>query len=254
MESSLPLTQNPENCATEPSPRPPLNLQPLLAQLPVEAQALCALYILEGQFVLRYRQDGQTHTQFVGCEAVRAAFNQIPIDSGFLQPGIVRWGTRDRGTFLVRFLPPQRRVALFLAKGDPSPLPIQVPLTPLVFLGIDRAYFLWAVKTARFDPEAPAFLAPFPNISGSTICFGSNRVSPASARTLDATWQLFLNSPFNGDSAAGKSRQFPDDARQHLLALHAAKKTRYPLRDLVPLTRCGRSPVAIGDAISDILH
>ncbi|MFB2917110.1 MULTISPECIES: hypothetical protein [Aerosakkonema] len=194
---------------------------------------LASLYILEGQYLLRYHQDDQIFTKFISSEAVRNAFSQLPVDSGFFPNGIVRWGSTTKGTFIVKFIPPSSNNQLSFT-GDSQNQILSIPLPGLVLMGIGRQYFLWAVKTKLFDPNAKGFHAPLPNINTSGgICFGNNPIPDASSESIEFVWELFGRSPFNGDSVAGKSKTFRSDIRKQLNYLHKYQKRSYPLRDLV---------------------
>jgi hypothetical protein len=64
------------------------------------------LYILDGQFAVEQRGDHGQHTlKFIAPESVRAAFAQIPVDSGWLGTGIVRWGYGPGGEFAAMHVP-----------------------------------------------------------------------------------------------------------------------------------------------------
>ena len=204
-----------------------------LADTAGQHQSLCQLLILDGQYIVRYQEGEATITKLISPTAVRQAFTHLPIDSGFLPPGVIRWGSGSEGDWLVKFVPPNRYpICCILAD---KPLTLDIPLPGLIFLGKGNRYYLWAVKSRHFDCLAPVFHVPLPNVSPSgAICFGSNSVPNAASATLDHVWQLFLSSPFNGDSASGKSKAYPDDVRSHLITLQDAGKKRYPLRDLIP--------------------
>lgn len=194
---------------------------------------LASLYIFEGQYLLKYQENNQSFSKFISEEAVRNAFSQLPVDSGFLSPGIVRWGSTPQGTFMVKFIPPTSNNQLtFIENGET--LILSLPLPGLVLIAIGRQYSLWAVKTKQFDPNAKVFHAPFPNINSlGSICFGNNFIPDVSSETIESVWKLFTNSPFNGDSVTGKSKAFPSDIRKQLNSLHKHQKRSYPLRDLV---------------------
>lgn len=202
---------------------------------------LASLYILEGQYLLRYHQDDQIFTKFISSESVRNAFSQLPVDSGFLPSGIVRWGSNTKGTFIVKFIPPSSNNRLTFT-GDTHNQIVSIPSPGLVLMGIGCQYYIWAVKTKKFEPNARVFHAPFPNINASGgICFGNNRVPDASNETIDVVWTLFNRSPFNSDSIAGKSKAFPSDIRKQLNTLHERQKRSYPLRDLVDYSNCHKT-------------
>ena len=193
---------------------------------------LCQLSIFEGQYLLTYQEDSTHYTKFISSAAVRAAFVNLPVDSGFLPPGVVRWGSGSQGDWLVQFIPATRYNIPVILNSEV--IRLTVPLPPLIFMGIDSHYYVWAVKVKMFNPNALAFHAPLPNINEcGLICFGSNHVPKVSSKTFSETWQIFFNSAFNGDLASGKSRSYPNDVRPFLVGLATLGKKRYPYRDLV---------------------
>jgi len=115
--------------------------------------------ILEGQFIVRYQENQQIITKFLSPSAMRQAFNQIPIDTGFLSEGIVRWGINQNGEWLVKFIPPQL-TEIQLIEGDKIKS-LVIPLPPLIFMGIAHTYYIWAIKTNTFVANAPLFHAHF---------------------------------------------------------------------------------------------
>jgi hypothetical protein len=213
---------------------PPIDVSMIANSLTAgSTPCLCQLLILDGQYVIWYEEGETMRSKLISPTAVRQAFTHLPVDSGFLPPSIVRWGSGVAGDWLVKFIAPNcYPISCHLVEGTHA---LEIPLPGLIFMGFGNRYYVWAVKSRCFDANAPVFHVPLPNVShDGVICFGSNSVPPASSETLEQTWQLFLNSPFNGDSASGKSKSHPDDVRSHLVALHDARKKKYPLRDLVP--------------------
>lgn len=210
----------------------------------INHQSLCQLLILDGQYIVRYQEGEATITKLISPEAVRFAFTHLSVDSGFLPPGVVRWGSGSEGDWLVKFIPPNRYLICCILAD--KPLRLDIPLPGLIFMGKGSRYYLWAVKSRHFDSLAEVFHVPLPNVSPSgAICFGSNSVPNAASATLEQVWQLFLSSPFNGDSASGKSKAYPNDVRSHLITLQDAGKKKYPLRDLIPY-RSYRSALECG--------
>jgi Prokaryotic E2 family D len=98
------------------------------------------------------------------------------------------------------------------------------------------AVFLWAVKTKSFDPNAPLFNVPIPNVhlSGG-LCFGQETPS-TKLNTINRLWGRWWGSVFNGDLTNQKSNLFSMDVRLQLIKLHISKK-RYPLKDLTPASK-----------------
>ena len=64
------------------------------------------LLFVAGQYLFHSRQDGADHYKFLAPEAVRAAFATLPIDTGWLDPSIQRWGTGADGPWVVAWHPP----------------------------------------------------------------------------------------------------------------------------------------------------
>ena len=130
---------------------------------------------------------------------------------------------------------------------------LHLALPGLVFGGVGNTYYVWAVKGGDFyegasgqgsgqiNPNARLYHAPLPNLYGDGhICFGNNAAPILKGgKELEAAWQLFLDSPFNGDLVAGKSKQHPRDVRAKLFDLVSRQQGRrpikYPAPDLVPL-------------------
>jgi hypothetical protein len=129
--------------------------------------------------------------------------------------------------------------------GDEGSITIPVPRT--VLAGSGSLYYLWALANKRFDSEAEAFRAPFPNVyPDGRICWGTgNPVPEADAGNARAVWELFFKTPFNQDLAQGKSGEFPVDCREQLRNLSG--KNTYPARDLVPTRQ------EIGELVGELL-
>jgi len=213
----------------------------LLRHLIEYAEYDLALLFTRGQYVLYSRVGNQLRTKGVSVEALRAAFVEEPVDSGWLPPGVVRWGSGPGGTFLVTFIPPGQHTLHFTTQNVGKTRNVTVALPGLIYAGVNGAgeeasgtYYVWAIQEAKFDPAARLYHAPFPNVStgDGRICFGSNTAPPVSWKTIEAAWQLFVDAPFNADMAAFKSRQHPQDVRRQLLSLEGAE--RYPVSDLRP--------------------
>jgi hypothetical protein len=209
------------------------------------AQEDAALVFTGEQYLFRWKQGEATHAKFVSPAAVRAAFSNVPIDSGWMPPEGRRWGTGPNGAWTIMHIPPMRHALTFtgIVEGEPQTTRT-IPLPGLVFVHFSLTGYVWALR-GDFSPEALLYHAPLPNVgSGGAICFGSNRTE---GLTAAQTWQLFLTSPFNDHSTDGKSRQQPDDVR--LLLMSLARHKRYPVDDLAPL-----NPPSTVDQIADALN
>jgi PRTRC genetic system protein B len=199
------------------------------------AEAEAALYFIGGQYLFHARSDQPETIKFLAPGLVRHAFTFQQIDSGWLSPETVRWGTCSRGSYVVNFYPPARR-RLLIDEGDHSRSlsTLMVPLPGLVFAGLNQSWYIWAVRARRFAPDLKLFHAPLPNVDGTAeICFGENQYPEVGKHGVQAAWKLFISSPFNSHDANGKSHLYPDNVISQLSSLHERKAVRYPLRDLV---------------------
>lgn len=195
-----------------------------------------ALLFVGGQYLFRHRgQDGEVGYKFVSPASVRAAFSGETVDTGWLSPGIKRWGMGRRGEWSVVFVPAGRRKLLLAGlpgrpAGRKSETAIELPLPALIFVAYGEDLYVWAVKK-DFDPAARAWKAPFSNVyNEGKVCLGRNSIRGKSA--LEAI-EIFWSSPFNGDLASGHSHSFPSDVREMWRAVAERNCKRYPSTDLV---------------------
>ena len=213
---------------------------------------VAALIIADDQYIFRHSENGRQTLKFVSPAAVRAAFNHEPIDSGWLIDGVRRWGISPAGQWCVLFIPAARHTLLFshdanVFASTEKVVQLTVPLPALVFVGFGSDYYVWALDTDDFQPNATLHHAPLPNVyPDGRICFGAN-VAPSAERIAQA-WQLFSAAPFNGDLASGKSKAQPDDVRVQLRNVVTRHRRRYPRRDLLPLT------MTVEQAVNQILR
>ena len=163
------------------------------------------LHLLDGQYLYQYHsEDSSVRYKFLSAQSVRLAFSNEPVDSGWLPPGLQRWGYGSSGQWAVLFVPPghhrlwlppatlshqsqgngeaETAAAAAAARDglvtpvagetlDPptttaldEPLPVEIPLPGLVFAGIGQHYYLWAIKEREFNPQASVYHAPLPNV------------------------------------------------------------------------------------------
>ena len=132
-----------------------------IATKTVDADILAQLLFLPGQYLLVTKEDRATTYKFVSPAALKEAFANEPVDSGWLTSNTVRWGHCRKGEWLVQFYPPSRyRLALERFTADaPS-----IPLPGFVFVGCDRSYWIWAIESNSFNPNSALFHAPLPNV------------------------------------------------------------------------------------------
>lgn len=204
-------------------------IRELLAPAPrplIESKA--ELIFLDGQYLFHYREGKQEHYKLLSPASVRQAFSNEPIDSGWIQSGVVRWGVAARGEWVIMFVPPK---AYKLDFGSNETLTVALP--GFVFLGVGKYYYIWAISGEAFEPKFTAFHAPLPNVRpGGDICFGNNIPPSASCQTIAQAWDLFMQSEFNGDLANGKSRSQPNDVREKLRSVAKRHSRAYPVKDL----------------------
>lgn len=215
------------------------------------------LYLLDGQYLYQSQsEDGSIRYKFLSAQAVRLAFSHEPVDSGWLDPGIFRWGYSQAGQWAVLFIPPAIHTLWLpnnsmVSNGDAPDqieepqsneglLAVQVPLPALIFVGAAQRYYLWAVKARAFNPQLALYHAPLPNVYGDGgICWGSNQVVSVTTQTLRDTWKLFISSPFNVHLAQSKSKRYSTNILDQLSRLGANQRKTYPARDLLPLIKRG---------------
>ncbi|URD53519.1 prokaryotic E2 ligase family D protein [Chroococcidiopsis sp. CCNUC1] len=194
------------------------------------------LLILRGQYIFVSKAQDGVEYKPVSPEAVAAAFSTPAIDSGWLSNHIVRWGKGKNGEWILLYFPPQKYNILLQNTANHS-LQLVFPLPALLFVGIGRTYYIWAMKGSSFDPAGNLYAAPLPNVMGEgSICFGNNLVPQCNSQNVVEIWNLFWSSPFNSDAVSHKSKQFPEDIRNQLILLHDKKAKRYPASDLVPIS------------------
>lgn len=207
-----------------------------------------SLEFYKGQLLFRTSKNGSGESyKFLNLETVAAAFRQVPVDSGWLPPGVMRCGSTAFGDFAVLSVPARVHPLNVEAFRSSRNLSLKVPLPAFVFLGIGKSYFVWSTN-GDFDPRAPLFHAPLPNVfENGSICWGSNKPPKASVDSIRKAWALFITSPFSGHAANGKSVRHNSDVRHLLCALD--RKRRFPLGDLVQVHRTIAETVdrALGD-------
>ncbi len=187
-------------------------------------------------FYWRDSYNNKEYCKFVSADAVRAAFEPMPFDSGYLPPHTLRFGITSSGErWLSMFVPPAP-VELSVQDSDLGMQQVQVPLPGLVFTGRGKFYWIWAVKDEIPTAETIVYHAPLSNVGADgSICFGANPVPEADGPTMLQALHLFLASPFNGHWAAGKSRAFQGDVRYLLQDLAKQRPPSFPLDDLCPI-------------------
>jgi hypothetical protein len=195
-----------------------------MSQLLPTYKADAALFFVGSQYMFQWEEDGAIHSKLLSPETVRSAFNTQLTDSGWLHRDVRRWGIGPRGDWAVMFVENKNHMLTIHSKT------VQVPLPPLVFLKVDIACYVWAVK--KFAPTAELYHALLSNVHpDGKVCFGNNKVG---GLDIGQAWQLFIESPFNSDLKQNKSRTNPDDVNAFLKSLTGkTRKHDFPAGDLV---------------------
>ena len=192
---------------------------------PPGAQA--ALFITPGQYVLQHEDGDGIKSKCLSPAQARAAFAMEPVDTGWLPPGAARWGVSSAGAFMVGFYPAEVRNLFVEFKRGVRRL--KVPMPPLVFCGVGKAYYVWAVKSPVTVPGSLLCQAPLPNVNNlGLICFGQNAHPDVAERGGFArSWEMFWQAPFTDHHDDHRVRGH-EDVRELLLKLHREKATAFP--------------------------
>lgn len=192
-----------------------------------------SLHFASGQLFWQSYEESPT-IKPVSIEAARQAFSNQPIDSGWIPPGVLRWGHGNKGQWMVEWIAPATYTITLEMAGERKT--ISVPMPSLIWFGQGKHFYIWAAKQKTFRPDAPLFHAPLPNVGDSgVICFGNQNPHRVEKGGFDAAWNLFWEMAFNKDHANGKSRAHEKDVTRQLLAVAKAKAKTYPLNDLLPM-------------------
>lgn len=195
-----------------------------------------ALYFLDGHYLLRYPENGRQVSKFLRSGDVAAAFRETGIDSGWLPPGVVRIGENEHGPWYV-YSAPAQRVKIFL--GDDM---IEAPIPRMVLAACRGSFYMFAMQAEHFAAGEKLYQAPFPNVRLDTgsICWGRNQRPKQDPGEARKTWQLFFDSPFNGDYAERKCKSHPADVRVLLVELASSKARKFPASELIEIGIVGK--------------
>ncbi|WP_414567937.1 hypothetical protein [Nostoc sp. CCY 9925] len=211
-------------------------LRAILADPPRKSPVIQAeLLFLDGIYIFHHRDKEIADAHIYKCispAALRIAFSNEPIDTGWMEPGIVRWGTGSTDTYLVKFIAPSTYTINCDELGS-----LTVPLPAMVFVGKGLKYWVWAIQEQEFTPQASAFHVPLPNVySSGQVCWGVNEPPAANSLSINHAWNLFISSIFTNHLTISKSQKYRKDVRQQLLKLHKrCRRATYPVSDLVPI-------------------
>jgi Prokaryotic E2 family D len=213
----------------------------LLRYLIAHGEFEAALLFSKGQYVFYDRVNRGLRPKGISPQTLMTALIGEPVDSGWLPPGIVRWGSGTGGTFMVKFIPPCRHTLRLPSFDQEGYCEMTLPLPGLVFAGASHessgsrgaVFYVWALADEEFRPTARLYHAPLPNVyPEGRVCWGTDPAPKVSWQTFDGAWQLFTFSRFNRSHCSGKSVREPSDVLRLLESLTSA--ARYPVADLVP--------------------
>lgn len=201
---------------------------------PFRVQA--ALFFLDaGHYLLRsYDGKNSTTAKFVTAADVSAAFSGQERDTGWIPAGLVRCGNCAAGPMFV-YSAPAQKVDIVL-NGER----LTIPIPRTVLCGVGSVYYIWAVRSKTFDPQARAYHAPFPNVYSENtrpgrICWGQNTPGDALPERARKLWELFFALPFNSDLASGKSSNYRNNVCALLAYLPNSCPNKFPESDLVSI-------------------
>jgi Prokaryotic E2 family D len=180
-------------------------------------------------FAMTNHEGGRVE-RFISTAAVKEAFTGVPIDSGWLDQRIVRWGNGKMGEWAVAFFAPAvYELELTRENAGQADTPyslnvtvdhIRTPLPGLVFFGIQGEYYIWAVKTETLEVHQEVYRCPLPNVEADgKICWGPFKPPRCSAKSIFEAFELFIKSTFNNHRANGKSKAKGEDVRLMLRGL-----------------------------------
>lgn len=192
-----------------------------------------SLHFTDGQIFWQSHTTGTIKP--IAAESVRAAFSKEPMDSGWIPPGVVRWGNGSKGQWMCEWIAPNIYTMTLELGGVQTT--ITVPMPSLIWFGQGKSFYIWAAKQKAFRPDAELFAAPLPNVTAKTgiICFGGQNTNRVEKGGFERAWELFWAMAFNRDHSGDKSNAHKEDITKQLLALAKSKSKTYPLGDMVSM-------------------
>ena len=214
--------------------------------------ATAALTFADGQLIFQHLEDGVEYAKIVSAAQAATAFQEAGIDSGWLEPGVVRWGVSHKGSWAVRLIHPDKERTLLFERtlsDDAIPDHLTLRLPPLVMIGIGSTYHLWALSEPEANARTLLYYAPFPNVYGNAhICFGSNAVASVEQDGMRQALKLFCEAPFGQTSIQNKSKRHPQDVRRMIKEISDSGEA-YPTDDLVEY----HTQTFLGDMLARLL-
>lgn len=202
---------------------------------PPDARA--ALFFLEGNYQLNYKEGKIEKTKFLTPSQIGRAFAVKDVfDSGWIEKNVLRFALLAKKRHKILSLLPAGRRRVFITdprlpdeRGDDESEPktvleIEVPLPTLLLLGCGQKYYLWATLCKTVTQKSKICAAPFPNLDNSGgICFGANRAPECRLDSIESVWQMIFDSPFNNHQMQNRCLTHKADARRLLLTINGKK-------------------------------
>lgn len=194
--------------------------------------------------IMLHKREGERVSEYPvdPAQVALALSARVRFDTGILSDSTVLVRQEGVKKVVVEYRAPQK-TGLYL---DGSETALRVPLPGLLLIR-DTAenhkpqYQVYAVKQRPANFNIPLFHAPLPNVfSSGGICWGTvPRVTDAALQgtSLVDDWAVLLGSRFNDHGVGGKSKCYPKDIRQMLIALEKRSARAYPKTDLLPVKR-----------------
>jgi hypothetical protein len=194
--------------------------------------------------VMLHKRDGDKVSEHPvdPAQVALALSAKVRFDTGLLSYNTLLVRQEGVRKTLVEYRPPQK-TGLFLEGSENA---LRVPLPGLLLIRSttedkNPQYGVYAVKKRPITLNEPLFHAPLPNVFASgNICWGTvQRVSDTALQstTLAEDWAVLLGSRFGDHALGGKSKSYPQDIRQMLIALEGRKARAYPKSDLLPVKK-----------------
>lgn len=166
-------------------------------------------------------------------DVITAMSNLVSLNTGLLPRDTVAAGFSQGELFITVYLPPTIREIETKISGKTRKYTLPTP--GLIFSAYKQSMKLFAYQNDYFEPKAPLFVAPYPNIHpDGSVCKGSVTFPTASAKSIYEMSNLFFSSRFNNDLTGGKT-QISKSLFELWERLNGAAS--YPLDELVPTNR-----------------
>ncbi len=111
---------------------------------------------------------------------------------------------------------------------------VELPCPPLLFIGRERSYRMFALEDYPETERTKLYHAPFPNVHpDGRICGGNADFPVCTARTIHSALEVFFESKFNTHLIDGKSRKHRDNVLAMWQDVAASGAETYPIDDLI---------------------